>query len=91
MSKLKFLNFLISKNNPNFYLNSTLKYNLGIVENPTDYNKVKDGIYIIRGNKKHHYKEYHVFQNIWYLMNDKTKDNGNFMCVMLQHIYYFLI
>ena len=74
MAKLKYLPI------PDYYLKDTLEFNKGIEPNPTKYSKVPDGIYHIRGDKNHYAKYYHVFNNVWYLMENKTKDNGHYYC-----------
>jgi hypothetical protein len=50
------------------------------VENPLPYNNLPNGTYHIRGNKKDHAKYYFVKDNRWFLTEDKTRDNGHYMC-----------
>ena len=51
-----------------------------VVDNPSPYNNLPDGEYLIRGNKKSYSKEYWVKGNIWYLVNEQTYDNGRYIC-----------
>ena len=48
------------------------------VENPLNYKNLPDGEYLIRGDKKSHSKKYYVKNNKWYLVENKTKDNGHY-------------
>jgi len=73
MSKLKFLSI------PEYYRKDSIQYGV-IVENPTRYSAVPNGKYEIRGNKKDNSKYYHVFENVWYLIETKVKDNGHYLC-----------
>jgi len=45
---------------------------LTIVENPTNYNKIKDGRYLVRGDKKKFDKRYYVIDNNWYLIDENN-------------------
>lgn len=59
-----------------------------IVDNPTKWNNLPDGEYLIRGDKKDHSIEYYVKDNIWYLVDNKTKDNGHYMCAASTYQLY---
>lgn len=50
------------------------------VSSPFPNNKLPDGEYIVRGNKKNHYKKYWVIKGIWYLLTETTYDNGQSWC-----------
>ena len=39
-----------------------------------------NGEYLIRGNKKSHATEYYLYNNQWYLVDQRTKDNGHYHC-----------
>lgn len=50
-----------------------------IVNNPLpQYNNLPNGMYLIRGNKKYHFKIYKLFNNTWNLMEDYQK---NYECI----------
>ena len=49
----------------------------GEVPNPTHYKNLPDGEYLLRGDKKDHFKEYVVINNIWYLTKNITTNNGD--------------
>ena len=86
MSKLKYLAF--SKSCYNAYHKDTIKHHIAIDDNPSSYISVPDGEYHIRGEKKNHAKYYHVYNNIWYLMKNKTKDNGHYLCDAGTYLLY---
>ena len=46
------------------------------VSPPYPLKHTPNGEYLFRGNKKDHYKVYYVYNNHWYLTDDKTFDNG---------------
>jgi hypothetical protein len=74
MGKLKFIS--ASK----WWKHEELSKDFEVVPNPTKYNNLPNGEYHIRGNKKNHAKYYWVLDNIWYLTETKTKDNGHHLC-----------
>lgn len=49
-------------------------------KNPLPYKNLPNGYYLIRGNKKEHRKKYLKQGNNWYLLDDVTKDNGQYYC-----------
>lgn len=60
-----------------------------IVDNPIDYNKLlPDGEYLIRGDKKSHAKKYYHCFNKWYLVEDKIRDNGHYMCDCTEYLLF---
>ncbi len=73
-NKIKYLNFTVN------WQHSHLLDDYLIVDNPTIWNNLPDGEYLIRGNKKDHSTEYWVKDNIWYLVSITTKDNGHYYC-----------
>lgn len=56
-----------------------------IALNPTPYDNLPNGEYLIRGNKKSHSKEYWVFENVWYLVATTIKDNGHWYCISAKY------
>lgn len=56
-----------------------------LVDNPFPYNNLPDGEYMVRGDKKHHRKEYWKFKNKWYLVDDVKKDNGHFIVDLVNY------
>lgn len=72
--KFKFLNFSYTPDADEFTDEFTE------VSNPTPYNNLPDGEYIVRGNKQFHRKEYWKNHNTWYFINEYTYDNGHYMC-----------
>jgi hypothetical protein len=73
-NKIKFINFNVN------YDHIELNHDFKNVENPTPYKNLPDGEYLIRGDKKDYSKKYWVKDNIWYLIEDKIKDNGHYLC-----------
>jgi hypothetical protein len=73
-NKIKYLNFDYNREH------SELSDDFDIVKNPTEFNNLPDGEYLIRGDKKNHSKEYWVKDNIWYLVSVTTIDNGHYYC-----------
>ena len=73
-NKIKYLNFDYNREH------SELSDDFDIVKNPTEFNNLPDGEYLIRGDKKNYSKEYWVKDNIWYLVSVTTIDNGHYYC-----------
>jgi hypothetical protein len=73
-NKIKYLNFDYEMDH------SDLLEDFKVVENPTKWNNLPNGEYLIRGDKKEHSVEYWVKDNIWYLVSTTTKDNGHYYC-----------
>jgi hypothetical protein len=57
-----------------------LKEEFPIVKNPFGMN-MKNGEYLIRGDKKSHSRKYWVIDNVWFLISDTKKDNGHYDCI----------
>ena len=73
-NKIKFKSFTAN------YDHIELMHDFKKIANPTSYKNLPDGEYLIRGDKKGHSKKYWVKDNIWYLTENKTKDNGHYFC-----------
>jgi len=69
-NKIKYLPLRFS------YKHRNLRRDYIISENPTSYTNIKNGEYLIRGDKKNHSKSYYVVDNIWYLRSETTEDKG---------------
>jgi len=59
-----------------------------IVENPIGYDNLPEGEYLIRGNKKSHAKKYWHCFDVWYLIENRTVDNGHFICDCTEYKLY---
>ena len=82
MGKINFksnkVKFLVA---PTWWNHEDLSDDFKIVPNPTVYDNLPNGEYLIRGNKKDHSKEYWVYENVWYQTSDTTVDNGHSYCI----------
>ena len=72
----------------NIWSHSILEKDMDKVVNPTSYKNLPDGEYLIRGNKKDHSKTYWVVDSIWYLIEDKVKDNGHYCCNASKYLLF---
>jgi len=87
-NKKKYPRFKFISRDFRFYSISDFDNDFNRVENPLPYNNLPDGEYQIRGNKKEHSKYYWVKNNKWFLTEDKTKDNGHYMCESTTYILF---
>ena len=81
-NKIKFINFKKGFKTHSFILDRH------IVCNPTQYKSVPDGEYLIRGEFRYHAKYYIVKDNVWYLVNEMTSDEGRYMHDAARYEFY---
>ena len=58
----------------------TLREDFKTVDVPLPYKNLPDGEYLIRGNKKNHRKKYYKVADTWFIVQDRTTDNGQYDC-----------
>lgn len=59
-----------------------------IVPCPLPYSNLPDGEYLIRGPAKEHRKCYWKVEDVWFLTENITKDNGHHMCDAARYLLF---
>ncbi|MGV8961867.1 MAG: hypothetical protein ACOH2V_00555 [Candidatus Saccharimonadaceae bacterium] len=80
--RFKYINF------SHEYSHEELREDFIVVINPTKYSKLPNGEYEIRGTKKEHSNTYWVSDNIWYLVEEKTRDNGHYIVDAAKYLLF---
>ena len=55
---------------------------------PLPYKNLPEGEYLIRGNKKSHRRKYWLYNNVWFLVEDETKDRGQYYCDSCEYMLF---
>lgn len=80
--KFKFINF------SHEWELDEVKGDFDVVPNPTPYNNLPDGEYVIRGNIQYHRNEYWKIENVWHLVTTYDFDNGQYMCDAAEYLLF---